>query len=61
LDGFASSLEKVKLKAKETKKSEGGFREEGKGNSCDKEFRASVFGNAPNKEGDFIIAEKKKW
>ncbi len=36
------------------------FREEG-GLGCDEDFRKRMFDNAPNKKGDFIIAEKKKW
>ena len=29
--------------------------------SCDKEFRKLFFENVPDKEGDFVKAEKKKW
>ncbi len=38
-----------------------GFREEGKGEESNDEFRDLMFTNAPNKDGDFIMAEKKKW
>ena len=40
---------------------EGGEREEKEGKSCDSSFRKSMFENAPNKKGDFIVAEKKSW
>ena len=29
--------------------------------SCDKEFRKLFFENVPEKDGDFVLAEKKKW
>jgi len=61
LEKFGKSLENVKLKEKRESKDVGGFREEGLGNVSDGEFRARVFENAPEKSGDFIIAEKKKW
>lgn len=61
LKKFAKSLEKVKLKGKEEKKEVGGFREEGEGKRGDEDFRSRVFQNAPNKDGDHIVAEKKKW
>ena len=34
---------------------------EGDGRGCDEEFRKIMFENAPEKNNDFIIAEKKKW
>ena len=61
LDSFAHSLEKVKIKGKELKREVGGFREEGNGEEGDKDFRERMFKNAPEKNKDFIIAEKKKW
>lgn len=61
LDRFASALEKLEVKEKELESFIGGFREEGNGKNCDMEFRERMFLNAPNKEGDCIIAEKKKW
>ena len=33
----------------------------GKGEKCDQEFRKIMFENAPEKNKDFIIAEKKRW
>jgi len=38
-----------------------GLREEGKGKECDAEFRKTIFENAPETKGDFLIAEKKSW
>ena len=61
LDKFAHSLEKVKIKGKELKAEVGGFRDEGQGEEGDKDFRKRMFENAPNKDNDTIIAEKKKW
>lgn len=36
-------------------------RPEKKDVKCDNSFRKKMFENAKNKEGDFLIAEKKKW
>ncbi|RMD67707.1 hypothetical protein D6817_00790 [Candidatus Pacearchaeota archaeon] len=38
-----------------------GVREEGEGNEADPEFRKLFFANAPKVDGEFIVAEKKKW
>lgn len=61
LEKFGKKLESVKLKEKKENKEVGGFRVEGKGNSSDSNFRKRVFANAPEKNEDFIIAEKKSW
>jgi len=61
LDKFGKSLSKVKFKEKDLKIKEGGFREEGSGSECDSEFRERMFSNAPEREDNFIVAEKKKW
>ncbi len=63
LDNFSKVLEKVKIKEikKSEKKEVGGFREEGPGKLGSGDFRKRMFENAPIKDGDFIIAEKKKW
>ncbi|MEK6899233.1 MAG: hypothetical protein AABW79_04010 [Nanoarchaeota archaeon] len=34
---------------------------EGKGDKCDSKFKEIMFDNAPNKNEDFIIAEKASW
>lgn len=61
LDNFSKTLSKIKLKPKKQKEELGGFRKERDGRGCDIEFRKRMFANAPHKEGDFIIAEKKGW
>lgn len=61
LERFSKELGKVKIKEKSLKGKVGGFRKEGSGEEGDKEFIERVFSNAPKKEGDFIVAEKKKW
>ena len=61
LDNFSKSLDKVKTKKKEFKKAVGGYRKEGDGQKGDIEFREVMFANAPEKDEDCIIAEKKKW
>ncbi len=58
---FAKKLESVKFTEKKEKEVLGGMREEGEGLDCDTDFRKRFFANAPQKEGDFILAEKKKW
>ena len=61
LDNFAKALESVKVKKERVKKLHRGYRKEGAGRACDKDFREGMFANAPEKEGDCIIVEKKKW
>jgi hypothetical protein len=61
LSKFAKSLEKVKLKEKKEKKEVGGFREEGEPGKPNADFRKRMFENAPNKDEDCIITEKKEW
>tara|TARA_Y100000310_G_C20701159_1_gene830001 strand:+ start:3710 stop:3943 length:234 start_codon:yes stop_codon:yes gene_type:complete len=61
LDKFAAALDKVKIKEKSLKGKVGGFRDEKDGKECDSDFRKRMFENAPSKEGDSIVAEKKKW
>jgi hypothetical protein len=61
LNKFAKTLEKVKLKGKIGKQEVGGFRIEGEGKVADARFREIMFKNAPNKNDNSIIAEKKSW
>ena len=61
LESFSKALAKVKLEKKEFKKETGGFREEEQGLKSDAGFRERMFENAPNKSGDNIVAENKKW
>ncbi len=61
LDNFSGALEGIEdkklLSGVERDKQ---VREESK-ISCDKEFRKLFFENVPKKDGDFVLAEKKKW
>lgn len=61
LDNFASALGGVKIKEKRLKRDVGGFREEKGGDVGDEDFRERMFENAPKKQKDCIVAEKKKW
>jgi hypothetical protein len=61
IDNFASSLDKAKIKQKKEKDVVGGFREEGQGKKSDIRFREKMFANAPSKNQDHILAEKKSW
>ncbi len=61
LNRFGKMIEGVKFKGKEFKKAAGGYREEGKGEKCDADFRVRMLENAPEKDEDCIIAEKKTW
>ncbi len=62
MDGFSKKLSKIDKKMPEMLiKRDEGEREESGGKKCDEEFRKIMFENAPNKNKDFIIAEKKSW
>lgn len=61
LKSFGRSLERIKVEKKALKKEVGGFRQEGNGDSGENDFRQRMFSNAPSKNDDFIIAEKKTW
>ena len=65
MDNFSEKLSKVKDKISEPLIERDKFeREEASDDSKktqDSDFRKRMFENAPNKNGDFIIAEKKKW
>jgi hypothetical protein len=61
LEDFGKKLESVKLKQKEVKGIEGGFRIEQEGNKPNSDFRKRMFANAPEKNEDNILAEKKSW
>ena len=62
MDSFSKKISKVNKKIAEPlierKESE---RVEGKGSPPNEVFRRMVLENAPEKNQDFIIAEKKKW
>jgi len=62
IDSFSERLSKIKVSDKEPVIKRREFeRTEGNGQECDKDFKKIMFENAPNKNGDFILAEKKKW
>ena len=61
LDDFASAHVKVNVKKKELKEKVGGFRKESGKDWHDADFRKRVLENAPEKDGDCIIAETKEW
>ena len=66
LDKFAKALEKVEKEDEEHDLNfyveRGEFeRIEGEGEKCDEGFKQRILNNAPNKDDDFIIAEKGSW
>jgi Asp-tRNA(Asn)/Glu-tRNA(Gln) amidotransferase C subunit len=61
LDNFAKFLEKIKIKPKSLPKKTGGFRGEKEPQPANEEFKKRILSNAPESDGDFIIAEKKTW
>ena len=62
MDSFSEKLSKIDKKISESLiQREEYEREEGESNERDSEFKKIIFENAPNKNKDFIIAEKKKW
>jgi len=62
LDNFSKELEKVKIKPKPSIKKLGGFRQEKPApKTASKEFKKLLFNNAPEKHGDFLVSEKRKW
>jgi len=60
LDKFSKVLEKVKSEESNVEREED-RRKEGEGKMGDEEFRKIMFENAPQKNDEFILAEKKKW
>ncbi|MEI6731181.1 MAG: hypothetical protein WCK90_00720 [archaeon] len=61
LDKFEGTLKSVKFKEKKKENKIGGFREEGQGKAGNADFRKRMFLNAPAKDEDTVIAEKKTW
>jgi hypothetical protein len=62
LEKFSKSLESVKSEKGEWNvEREMDRRAEKEGKSCDNDFRKILFENAPSKDSDFLIAEKKSW
>ncbi len=62
LNSFSEKISKVKFAGEEPNVRKKAFeRREGEGEECNIEFKKIMFENAPDKNKDFIIAEKKKW
>jgi len=62
MDKFSEKLERLDKKTGDSFVERGDFeRIEGEGKKSDADFRKRVFENAPNKNDNFIIAEKKGW
>lgn len=62
MDSFSEKLSKVKISDDEpTIKRKEFEREEGDGKDINETFKGLILENAPNKNENFIIAEKKKW
>jgi len=63
MDSFSEKLNKIDSKKLEDPliEREDFERNEGEGKEEDKDFRERMFDNTPNKNKDFIIAEKKGW
>lgn len=63
MDNFAKALSKIEKEKIEFKgvRREKHTRKESTAEKCDFEFRKIFLQNAPEKDGDFIRAEKGKW
>ena len=62
MDKFSEKLSNVSEKMSDPLIDRKEFeREEGEGKESNSDFRERMFENAPRKNKDFIIAEKKKW
>lgn len=62
MDSFSKKLDKVDEKISEPLiEMDKGEREEVDRETMDMDFRKRMFENAPIKNKDFLIAEKKKW
>ena len=61
LDKFSKVLENVKSNEEWNVERDEDRRVEGQGKECDESFREIMLENAPQKDSDFIIAEKKTW
>jgi Asp-tRNA(Asn)/Glu-tRNA(Gln) amidotransferase C subunit len=64
LDKFSKALENAKIKEEESnveREEDRRKEKEGKNPDENKDFREIMFENAPNKNEDFVIAEKKSW
>ena len=60
LDKFSKALQDIRSEELEVIRGDG-VRTEGEGEEYNKDFRKIMLENAPEKEGDFLLAEKKSW
>ncbi len=60
MDEFSEALDKISLEEDIGIERDDQVRDP-KLEKLDEQFRGIMFDNAPNKDSDFIIAEKKKW
>ncbi len=63
IEDFSKKLSKINKKVSESpiKKEFVKERQEKSSKECDNDFREIMFENTPNKNENFIIAEKKQW
>jgi|TARA_B100000315_G_C14312636_1_gene467104 Asp-tRNA(Asn)/Glu-tRNA(Gln) amidotransferase C subunit len=62
MENFSEKLSKVDDKIPEPLIERDDFeRVEGEGKDSDSDFKERIFENAPRKNNDFILSEKKKW
>jgi len=61
LEKFSKALKKVKTEEYKHFENKSGFREETKTSETNKEFQDIFFQNAPKKNKNYIIGEKKSW
>jgi hypothetical protein len=61
LDKFSKILGSVKSSEESNVERERDRRKDEQGKQCEDVFRKIIFENAPSKDKDFIMAEKKKW
>jgi hypothetical protein len=64
LKKFADKLDEIGIEVEDKSlkpEKNSGIREELEGEESDDDFRKRMFENSPNKTGDCILAEKKKW
>lgn len=61
LDKFSKALDSVKSEKESNVERENDRRIEKEGKSCDETFRKIMLENAPAKDKDFIMGEKKSW
>ena len=61
IDSFSEKISRIKKMQEPFIERAEGERKEGKGKEDENFSREIMFDNAPDKDGDFIIMEKKEW